>query len=328
MIDRAYGSLLGAAIGDAMGMPASFMSPEEINRIYGRITGFLKPAKEQVAHGSLAQGEITDDTEESLIISSVLIEAKRFDVDLFIKKMRDWAIDKKMLESTVIGPSTRRFLEAIIDGKDCMEVGKKGDTNGGAMRAMPIGIFNHGNIDRAIEDAIQSALPSHGSKPGVASTCAVAAAVAAGVEGGFTAKEVMEKALYGAQRGEEAGFNIPAPSVAARIRLAMDIVEKNRNKNLEDICYELYRYIGSDMKSYESIPLSLGIFYAAQGDAGKGIIAAVNVGNDADTNASITGGICGAYSGTKYLKEKWIEEIKARNNIDFMKIAKNLLMLS
>jgi len=328
MIDRAYGSLLGAAIGDAMGMPASFMSPDQIKRVYGKITDFVKPAKEQIAHGSLTKGEVTDDTEENLIISSVLIEAKRFDVELFIKKMRDWAINRKMLESTVIGPSTRRFLEAIIEGNDYMEIGKKGDTNGGAMRAMPIGIFHHGNIDKAVEDAIQSALPSHGSKPGVASTCAVAAAVAAGVEGGFTVKEVMEKALYGAKRGEEAGFDIPAPSVAARIQLAMDIVDKNRNKSLEAICYELYRYIGSDMKSYESIPLSLGIFYAAEGNAEKGIIAAVNIGNDADTNASITGGICGAFSGTRYLKEKWIEEIKTRNKIDFMNIAKELLMLS
>lgn len=325
MIDRAYGSLIGAAIGDAMGMPASFMSPDQIRSVYGRITDFVKPAEEQIAHGSLEQGEITDDTEESLIISSVLTEAKRFDTDLFVRKMKQWAIDKSMLESTVIGPSTRRFLEAIINDKDYIAAGRKGDTNGGAMRAMPIGIFNHGNMEKAIQDAIQSALPSHGSKPGVASTCAVAAAVAAGVEGGCSAKQVMEAALYAAQKGEEAGFDIPAPSVAARIQLAMNIVEVMKSKSLEDVCYELYRYIGSDMKSYESIPLSLGIFYAAQGDAGKGIIAAVNVGNDADTNASITGGICGAYSGSMSLEEKWIKEIESRNKIDFMKIARDLL---
>ncbi|MEA4963927.1 ADP-ribosylglycohydrolase family protein [Lutispora sp.] len=325
MIDRAYGSLIGAAIGDAMGMPASFMSPDQIKKIYGKITDFMKPAAEQIAHGSLQQGEITDDTEESLIISSVLIEAKRFDADLFVEKMRRWAIDKKMLDSTVIGPSTRRFLEAIIKGKDYLEVGKKGDTNGGAMRAMPIGIFNHGRIEDAVADAIQSALPSHGSKPGVASACAVAAAVALGVEGGYTSKQIMEAAIYAAQRGEEAGFDIPAPSVAARIQLAIDIVDSNRPKSLEHICYELYRYIGSDMKSYESIPLSLGIFYAAEGDGEKGIIAAVNVGNDADTNASITGGICGAFSGAGSLNSKWIEEIKHRNKIDFMGIARALL---
>src|SRR5271157_1719607 len=150
MINRAYGCLIGSAIGDAMGMPASFMSPEKIKRVYGQITNFLPPAREQIAHGGLAKGEFTDDTEESLIIAAVLIEAGKFDQSLFIKKMKDWAIQKNMLESTVIGPATRRFLEAIVKGEDYLEAGKLGDTNGGAMRVAPIGIFYHGRVSQAI----------------------------------------------------------------------------------------------------------------------------------------------------------------------------------
>ena len=57
MITRAYGCLIGSAIGDAMGMPASFMSPEKIKRIYKRITDFLPPDKEQIAHGKLVKAE-------------------------------------------------------------------------------------------------------------------------------------------------------------------------------------------------------------------------------------------------------------------------------
>lgn len=152
MLDKAYGCLIGAAIGDAMGMPASFMSPEQIKEVYGKkITDFLKPKEEQVAHGSLDEGEVTDDTEETLIISSVLIDAKGFDEALFIDKMKSWAIDNKMLESTVIGPSTRNFLEAIIEGRDYLEKGKFGDTNGGAMRVAPIGIYNHAMLRKALQ---------------------------------------------------------------------------------------------------------------------------------------------------------------------------------
>ncbi|NPV42600.1 MAG: hypothetical protein HPY70_01245 [Firmicutes bacterium] len=325
MLDRAYGCLICAAIGDAMGMPASFMSPEQIKNTYGRITDFMEPSKEQTAHACLTRGEITDDTEESLIISSVLMETKRFDLDLFIEKMRKWALDKKMLESTVIGPSTRKFLECIIKGEDFHESGKYGDTNGGAMRVMPIGIFNHGNLEKATEDAVLSSLPSHGSKPGVASTCAVAAAVSLAVEGGSTPKQVIEAALYGAQKGEERGYDIPAPSVVARIQLAIEIVEKNKGKQPDEICYELYRYIGAGMKSYESVPFSLGIFYAVEGDVEKGIITAVNIGDDADTNASIVGGLCGAYSGTSRVNPSWIKKIERKNSIDFKKIALALL---
>jgi ADP-ribosylglycohydrolase len=308
-----------------MGMPASFMSPEKIKRVYQRITGFLPPDKEQVAHSGLATAEITDDTEESLIIAAVLIEAGKFDTALFVEKMKNWAIDKKMLQSTVIGPSTRRFLEALVNGTDLAEAGRFGDTNGGAMRVAPVGIFHHGSLASAIEDAIASGKPSHGSKPGLASTAAIAAAVSVAVEGNCSSAEVMTAAIRGAEAGEKAGYDIPAPSVTARIRLAQELVDRNRNKTVEEICYILYQYIGAGMKSYESIPLSLGIFYASDGDYQTGLLTAINIGDDADTNGAIVGALCGAYCGTEKINSAWIEKLRETNAIDFQAIASQLI---
>jgi ADP-ribosylglycohydrolase len=326
MIKRAYGCLIGSAIGDAMGMPASFMSPEKIKRIYGRISDFLPPDKEQIPHGNLAEGKITDDTEESLIIADTLVQAGRFDQTLFIEKMKRWAIDADMLNSTIIGPSTRRFLEAIVKDEDPREAGKIGDTNGGAMRVAPIGIFYHGNVSRAIEAAIDSGTISHGSKPGLASTAAVAAAIARAVEGISSPEEVLAAALEGAEAGEKAGFDIPAPSVAARIRLAKEIVDSHQNEPVDAISYRLYQLIGASMKSYESIPLSLGIFYAAKGDFESGLLSAVNTGDDADTNGAIVGALCGAFSGSDAIRPEWIEKLRKTNQIDFMGIANGLLL--
>ena len=42
-IERASGCLYGAAIGDAMGAPASFMTRKQIGRIYGYIDDLLPP---------------------------------------------------------------------------------------------------------------------------------------------------------------------------------------------------------------------------------------------------------------------------------------------
>jgi ADP-ribosylglycohydrolase len=328
MLDRVYGCLIGTAIGDAMGMPASFMSPQTIKKEYGRITDFLKPTDAQVAHGNQETAQVTDDTEESLVIASVLIESGCFDEKLFVDKMRKWAMDNKMLDSTVIGPSTRRFLTAIINNDNYVEAGKMGDTNGGAMRVAPIGIFYHGNVDEAIKHAILSAVPSHGSAPGIASTAAVSAAISLAVEGGYSPREVMEAALKGALQGEEVGYEIPSPSVATRIKLAMEIVEGNRELPLEDVCIELYKHIGAGMKSYESIPLSLGVFYAAKGQFEEGLISVINIGDDADTNGAIVGAICGAYSGASVINEKWIKKVKDSNLFDFEEIAKALMTKS
>ena len=325
MINRAYGCLVGSAIGDAMGMPASFMSPSKIQNIYGRISGFLPPDREQKAHAGLAKGEFTDDTQESLVLAEVLIEAGKFDEPLFIEKMKNWAVRNKMLETTVIGPATRRFLEAIVKGGDYVEAGRRGDTNGGAMRVAPVGIFYHGRVQEAIDNAIASARPSHGSKPGLASTAAIASAIAVAVEGNCSPREVMEAAILGADTGEQQGYDIPAPSVAARIRLAVQLVDQQRGKSLDELSYCLYQYIGASMKSYESIPLSLGVFYAAGGDYPTGLLAAINIGDDADTNGAIVGALCGAFCGSEKIPPDWIEKVNQANSVDFMQVAKKLL---
>jgi ADP-ribosylglycohydrolase len=324
MIDRVYGCLIGSAIGDAMGMPASFMTPGQIEKSYGRISDFHKPSAEQIAHGSLAEGTITDDTEESIIIASVLIEKEGFDRELFIAKMRNWAVDNKMLDSTVIGPSTRKFLTSIIKGEDYLEAARYGDTNGGAMRAAPIGLFHHGHEQLAARDAYESAVVSHNSKPGAGSTCAVATAIACAAVSADI-REVMQAAIFGARYGEERGYDIPAPSVEERIKLAVRVVDANKGKSLAEVSRLLYRLIGAGMKSYESIPLSFGVFYAGGGKYEKCLTAVINIGDDADTNAAIVGALCGAFSGAASIKDEWKAHISQVNKIDLKKVAADII---
>lgn len=326
MIDRAYGALIGGAVGDAMGMPASFFTRDKIKQVYGYITDFLEPeAEAQLYHGNLKAGEITDDTMESIIISNILIKNDGFDRNSFIEEMRSWAIKYKMLESTVIGPSTRRFLEAITENRNPEESAKLSATNGSAMRVAPVGVKYYYDLKKCAQIAAETSIPSHSSRPCVAAACAVASAVAAGVKGGYTTEQVMEAAYEGAIYGELVGCDITAPSVSKRILLAKEIVEKNRSKGVNTILDELVGIIGAGMQAYESIPYSLGVFYAVDGNAKEGIIAAINGGDDADTNGAICGNICGAYSGAKFIPEEWKERVQKESSLDFQDMAKALI---
>lgn len=62
-------------------------------------------------------------------------------------------------------------------------------------------------------------------------------------------------------------------------------------------------------KSYESIPLSLGIFFAAKGDIQSGLLSTINIGDDADTNGAITGALCGGFCGSEKIHLLWIEKL-------------------
>ncbi len=326
LLDRAYGALVGGAIGDAMGMPASFLTREQIKNTYGYIKDFLKPDDDvQKYHGSLEAGDITDDTMESIIVSKVLIEHNGFSEEAFNNEMKKWAVEQKMLESTVIGPSTRRYLTALIEGRDPKETSGKGNTNGSAMRAAPIGVKYYNDIAKCIEAAVASSLPSHGSKPAVAAACAVAAAVSGGVHGGYSPNEILNMAYDAALYGEKKGADITAPMVSKRIKLIESIVDSVGEGSINDILDEIAGVFGASMFAYESVPVALAIFYAVNGNAKEGILGAVNTGDDADTNGSICGNICGAYSGASGLPDEWKERVQKTSSVDFKTEAQKLI---
>ena len=291
LLDRAYGALVGGAIGDAMGMPASFLTREQIKNTYGYIKDFLKP---------------DDDVQK-------------------YHEMKKWAIEQKMLESTVIGPSTRRYLTALIEGRDPKETSGKGNTNGSAMRAAPIGVKYYNDIAKCIEAAVASSLPSHGSKPAVAAACAVAAAVSGGVHGGYSPNEILNMAYDAALYGEKKGADITAPMVSKRIKLIESIVDSVGEGSINDILDEIAGVFGASMFAYESVPVALAIFYAVNGNAKEGILGAVNTGDDADTNGSICGNICGAYSGASGLPDEWKERVQKTSSVDFKTEAQKLI---
>jgi len=314
MLDRAYGCLAGAAIGDVMGMPLCFFSREKIKETYGSIDDFLE-----------GDTGITDDTQEAMIIAGILIRDGKFSKEAFCVEMKKWALENDMLESELIGPSTRKYLTALIEGKKTEEGAKTADTNGSAMRIAPIGVKYWYDFDLCKKVAAESSMPSHASAAACAAACAVACACAAGIRGGASPGRVIEESIIAAKYGETIGFDNKAPKISERVALAVRIVDENRGKGQEAILDELVRVIGAGMKAYESAPLSLGVLYLVNGCAQEGILAAVNAGDDADTNGAICGAICGAFSGAKALPEPWIARAASKSSVDFRQIASQLL---
>ncbi len=64
------------AIGDALGMPSQTLTRADIVRHYGRITDFVAPMNDHpVSHG-LAAAQVTDDTEQTLLLAARLIKGQ------------------------------------------------------------------------------------------------------------------------------------------------------------------------------------------------------------------------------------------------------------
>jgi ADP-ribosylglycohydrolase len=106
--DRALGALLGGALGDAMGMPTQLLSPVEIKHHYGFVEDFVAPVPDHPVSQGLLAGTITDDTEQTLLLSSVLLgSGSGFDHHAWVKALIAWEDDIRARGGyDLLGPST------------------------------------------------------------------------------------------------------------------------------------------------------------------------------------------------------------------------------
>ena len=166
--ERALGALTGLALGDALGMPTQSMSPEQIRRHYGTITGLRDAVAEQPIAPSMPAGSVTDDTEQALILAGLLIDGGgHVDPHHLAEALLTWEDDMRARGSLdLLGPSTKHALEQVRAGADPRRTGREGTTNGAAMRVSPVGIaFSLSTADDALARAVHaSCLVTHDTR--------------------------------------------------------------------------------------------------------------------------------------------------------------------
>ena len=73
--DRILGTLVGCAIGDAMGMPGEMWSRSRIQKTFGRICDFLPGHPDHEISAGFKPGETTDDTIVTVLVAKALIRS-------------------------------------------------------------------------------------------------------------------------------------------------------------------------------------------------------------------------------------------------------------
>lgn len=322
--DRIWGCLCGVAIGDALGMPTSFMPPQEIKARFGRITGFEPAPPDHIYHAGYIPGRITDDTEQTIYIARSLIESRRADPQKIAVSLLKWFDEVGGEDSAAVGPSSMAALLAIRAGKPLETAGQRGHTNGAAMRISPVGILHAGNsanIPAIVRDVHLVSLPTHGSTLAISGASALACAVARALQGG-NIQEIVSDARAGAVLGQQTGFPVIGPSIARRIDLVKEIAAEC--PDLDTAASEIYQVIGAGVEMEQSVPAAIGLFLAGDGDPQNTILAAANMGGDCDTVASMAGALAGAYSGAGSFPPDWIEEIERVNQLNLAGLAADL----
>ncbi|MBU4444198.1 ADP-ribosylglycohydrolase family protein [bacterium] len=313
---RIKGCLVGVAAGDAMGMPTAMMSPETIKEIFGNyITDFLPAPQGHVIHDKMVAGQVTDDTQQTMLIADSIIEKEEIDPEDIARRLIQWSEEINAFSSMAVGPSSLRALYAIKSGKSMYESGSVGDTNGAVMRIAAVGIYGKGEPERTVDAVEKACLPTHNTNIAIAGASAVAMAIGCGINGETDVDAIINKALDAVELGMSRGNIWYSASIIERTKLALQIVSKDAPK--DEIMRELYNIIGAGVQISETVPSCLAITKLANGNVVEAIRIAVNLGGDCDTIAAITGSICGAISGIDRIPEEWIAILEKVNPYDF-----------
>jgi ADP-ribosylglycohydrolase len=324
--DRAVGALYGLAIGDALGMPTQLMSRAEIERRYGVIDGFRAADADHPLAAGLPAGHVTDDTEQALLLARLLVSGGGHVDDATLARelvrWEDGMRDRGSLD--LLGPSTKRAVQAVLAGEPLDEAGRFGTTNGAAMRVTPVGLARRSvPLERLVDLVVEASRVSHNTGVAIAGASAVAAAVSAGVDGADLT-EAFDAAIEAARAGATRGYWVAAADVAARIRLAIGLADP---ADPEASLTRLYETVGTSLATQESVPAAFGILATFPDDPWLAVCAAASLGGDSDTIAAMAGAIGGSVHGVAAFPLAARNTVATVNGLDLETVAAALLEL-
>jgi len=323
--DKILGAFYGVAIGDAMGMPTTFLSREEIRGKFGVVKDFLEAPMEGSVHSDLVRGEYTDDTELTFMLADSIISSRGIDPEDVAKRLVKWADDNDILNTTLIGPSTRSAIKDLKSGISYRVTGMNGTTNGCAMKISPVGIIDAFSGDeKTVNDVINACMCTHHTALAVSGASAICFAVRSAVSGENNIDTIYKASLRGADLGAKVMGN-PHLSISQRIREAVDIAKSSPDS--DSFLDELYRFIKKPQWALteDAVPAAISIFVKSRGNFRDAILLACNLGADSDTIGAMTGGIAGSYSGIKDIPKDWIKTIDSSSKRDIRELGGKFL---
>ncbi len=292
-VSRTLGALLGLAAGDAVGTTLEFEAPGSFTPQTGMTGG---------GHHNLLPGQWTDDTSLALCLAESLLGGRGFDPrDQLERYVRWWR--EGYLSSTGkffdIGTATRaslkRFLqtgEVWAGSTDPREAG-----NGSLMRLAPVPLFFAGKPEKAVHLSGESSRTTHGARTCVDACRYLGGLIVGAVNG--ESKETLLSERYA-----------PVPGLWDREPLCpeVDLVARGSFKRREPPEIRGSGYV------VESLEAALWAFHRT-GSFREGCLAAVNLGDDADTTGAVYGQLAGAYYGAENIPAEWRERLAMRELI-------------
>jgi len=274
--DRLRGIAVGAAIGDALGMPLEFGPKRPTDQLVTEMTT-----------GRLPAGSFTDDTEMALALAFSLMETRPLDPDYLVERFVAWM----KTNPPDIGLHTGAVLTRVGNGIPWVEAVEfvhrerpNSAGNGSLMRCWPVAIAYWNNLDNLLIDSWEQSRVTHAHRD-----CLTACA--------FT-----NVLIYNLLQG------MP-PDVAITVTSTMVRTSEEFWRRVYNAAYidrEDLKNSGWVMDTLESAIWGLVNTQSFE----EAVVQVVNLGNDADTAGAVVGALAGARYGYSAIPERWTSKLE------------------
>lgn len=287
--DRAVGALLGLAVGDALGAPVEGVAASELDGGHREMTGGGPSA--------LRPGQTTGDTAMALALGSSLVSLGGYDEDAALRAYVEWY----RADPPGMSEHMRQVLGGIDGGADAYRAasglhfsGEVTSGNGAVMRTTPLGIAFAGRED-ALRDAtvVDAGLTHFDPLAGKVALLHNQVVSWALVGGSQLAWDRLKNPEWLDDRIED----VVHPAISGVLGYATALSRSESGSALA------------------AIAIALGAFFNAD-DFEGGLVWAVNLGGDADTNGAVTGALLGARLGASAIPARWLEALEGREEIE------------
>lgn len=278
--DRFAGCLVGLALGDALGAPLEFLSQDQIVATWGEVREFLGGGWLNVD-----PGEYTEDTQLAVALATGIATVGRIEPLDIVRRFVDWLQG----QPSDVGKLTRTALRYHEQGlpwyevgpRVCHELAGRCAGNGSVMRCAPVGLFHALRPHELVRDSALTSALTHADPQPVWGTIAVNLAIA--------------ELLAGRSEGL-----IP--------RVAAQIAEPRVRQTLLAVPHLARKDVRSGGYVLETLSAAFWALHHHQGFE-EVVVAAVNLGDDADTVGAVAGALAGAREGLSAIPPRWLRQL-------------------
>ncbi len=321
LFKKIYGSMLGGAIGDALGGPVEHWSPEKIRATYGgNLDRFVPYDRPPAHHGQFGDGDnigaYTDDTRLKHVFCRAIFRAggppRRGDLNHVLAETYHHAPDE--LHEGFI---EEYYMKSVWGGDKLIFGGEP--TNGAIMANSPLGLICACHPTEAYQLGFDLSFFTDGHAKSAAAM--MTAAVAAAMRPDATADQVVETArrehLEFARRREGDHWHKTPWRYDPNLKFldqALDIARSEQDVfAIREPLIDLLEWGHLFSDSIHTIVVAFSMFIAAQGDPYQAIVGSVMYGRDKDSYASVAGALAGALRGVDAIPPDWIGPVIAGN---------------